>query len=150
MEVLRLESDDFLDGGPPLSERFQALLGRLEEIWGVEFRLDTRLDVPVSNSRERELLRIVQEAVVNASRHGKASLVRVSVSADEEGVSVGVSDNGSGFPFFGRFDHAQLSERQVGLVSLMGRVAAIGGCLSIDWSSGGAEVSVALPREGGA
>jgi signal transduction histidine kinase len=44
------------------------------------------------------IYRIVQEAVGNALRHGKATVIRIFVAADAAGVQVRIEDNGTGFP----------------------------------------------------
>lgn len=44
-----------------------------------------------------ELLRIVQEALSNARRHGHAGHIHVEIRARGNGVEVTVADNGSGF-----------------------------------------------------
>jgi signal transduction histidine kinase len=46
---------------------------------------------------EEQLIRIVQEAVINAVRHGRAHRVRVELEYGEESVTVRVSDDGCGF-----------------------------------------------------
>jgi signal transduction histidine kinase len=46
---------------------------------------------------EEQLLRIGQEAVVNALRHGSADVIRVEVAYDDATVMLRVYDNGTGF-----------------------------------------------------
>jgi signal transduction histidine kinase len=43
------------------------------------------------------LYRIAQEALTNASRHGHASLVDISLIATEEAFTLRITDNGVGF-----------------------------------------------------
>ena len=43
------------------------------------------------------ILRIVQEAFTNIIKYANATEVRVATAADAEGVTVTISDNGSGF-----------------------------------------------------
>ncbi|WP_454051826.1 sensor histidine kinase [Cellulomonas sp. Marseille-Q8402] len=59
------------------------------------------LDDPASSrlTRSERLLavRVVEEAISNALRHGRAQVVDVRVSVDEDAVEVRVSDDGTGF-----------------------------------------------------
>ena len=56
-----------------------------------------------------------------------------------------VADDGAGFRFRGRHDHATLGALNLGPVSLLERIAARGGSLSIDSSDSGASLSITLP-----
>jgi signal transduction histidine kinase len=47
------------------------------------------------------IYRIVQEAVGNSHRHGKATRIRISVAADARRVTLRIEDNGKGFPATG-------------------------------------------------
>ena len=50
------------------------------------------------NGIERELLRVGQEAVTNAVRHSGARRIRVTLSCQQHGVQLCVSDDGRGLP----------------------------------------------------
>jgi signal transduction histidine kinase len=129
----------------PLNEPLAALLsqvaGEVAERCGLalEFDLDQRVDVPPA-AREA-LLRIVREAVTNACRHGRASVVRIELSNDH-GVRLRVVDNGSGF------DPARVgvSGAGFGLTSMRQRGEALGGSVRIESRPGkGAAVEVRMP-----
>jgi signal transduction histidine kinase len=53
---------------------------------------------PHTSEQILHVYRIVQEAVGNALRHGKATVIRIFVAADAAGIQVRIEDNGSGFP----------------------------------------------------
>lgn len=58
-------------------------------------------DSPVSifdNHCANHLYRITQEAIANATRHGKASVIRLHLNSDEHSVRLVIEDNGSGIP----------------------------------------------------
>ncbi|TDR48423.1 histidine kinase/DNA gyrase B/HSP90-like ATPase [Tahibacter aquaticus] len=89
---------------------------------------------------EQALLRIVQEAVSNAVRHARASILRVLGQVDADTASVSVADNGKGMP-------ARQRRKGLGQESMRARVAALGGGLhSGAGSAGGTVVQAWLPR----
>ncbi len=82
----------------------RALLGRIPSTVNTRLGVtdDVRvLDDPASSrlTRSERLLavRVVEEAISNALRHGRAQVVDVRVSVDEDAVEVRVSDDGTGF-----------------------------------------------------
>ncbi|MGH3375757.1 MAG: sensor histidine kinase, partial [Actinoallomurus sp.] len=82
---------------------------------------------------------IVSEALTNAAKHALASVVRVSVSLDEELVQVSVHDDGSG---------GADPSRGSGLIGLTDRVEALDGRISILSPAGrGTSLRVELPYE---
>lgn len=85
------------------------------------------------------LYRVVQEAVLNALRHGRPSRVSVIVSASEREVRVTVADDGPGVGEAAPAGHGMLGMRE--------RVAALGGTVRIGTGElGGAGVKAVLPR----
>jgi signal transduction histidine kinase len=82
-----------------------------------------------------ELMRICQEAMLNAVRHAEANIVRVTLSAfSERGVRVAVADDGKGFD-------PDKVKKGFGLASLRDRASAIDAELTIvSEPDGGAEV----------
>jgi signal transduction histidine kinase len=87
---------------------------------------------------------MVHEAIVNALKHGQPSRVSVTVDGDNEALRIVVADNGRGFPFHGRYSHQALADGQVGPKSLLQRVAALGGNVSIESSGAGSRVEMVL------
>jgi signal transduction histidine kinase len=84
------------------------------------------------------LYRVAQEAVTNASRHGLASTVAVSVAFGPAGVELAVTDDGRGFdpPGAGGF----------GLVGMRERIALAGGQLEVRSAPGaGTSVLASVP-----
>lgn len=91
---------------------------------------------------EHELLRIVQEAVSNAVRHGTPSNVRIEMSRQESDWLLAVADDGCGMPL----SPLQCARLGFGLVGMRERAAAIGAALDIDSLPGeGTRVTVRLP-----
>ncbi|MHB1862882.1 MAG: sensor histidine kinase [Gemmatimonadaceae bacterium] len=127
--------------------RIGALLDRVAAIWGVEATVDAQLDGCWPRETLRCVLRIVQEATVNAARHGAAHSVAVTVAPDGSDIDIRVADDGHGFPFHGAFDHETLRDKRLGPVSLKYRVETAGGRMSIESTPRGATVSVRIPVE---
>ena len=86
-----------------------------------------------------ELLRVLQEALVNARRHSDARRVDVVLSVAPREVRIEVADDGVGF------DPASVREG-VGLSGVRERVAALGGSLELESAPGrGTSVRVCIP-----
>jgi signal transduction histidine kinase len=125
----------------------RALLGRIPST--VNTRLGVTdavrvLDDPAAsrlNRSERLLaVRVVEEAVSNALRHGQAEVVDVRVSLDDDAVEVRISDDGKGFG-----DDAGTPS---GTARLADRLRLVGGDLRVTSVPGdGTQVVARLPVE---
>jgi signal transduction histidine kinase len=127
--------------------RLRGVLERIRGVWEVDFALDVH-GVSPPPQMARTLARLVQEATVNAVRHGSASRVSVELAPCEGALVLRVSDNGSGFPFKGVLDHDELRERRLGPLSLKNRVEDAGWSLSIDSNVDGSTITVRAPSNG--
>ena len=89
---------------------------------------------------------MVREAIMDALKHANPSRVSVDVEADGSGgLHIVVSNDGRGFPFRGRLDHAELMAADAGPVSLRERVHSMAGTLAIDSLSTGSRVEINVP-----
>ncbi|GMV07359.1 MAG: hypothetical protein AMXMBFR53_36340 [Gemmatimonadota bacterium] len=129
-----------------MADRVSEMLERVGVIWGLQ--ASSRVSVPSDLSVEtgRQVLRIIQEAAVNAVRHGGARSVSVSATVEGREIVIRVDDDGHGFSFLGDYDAAALKEKRLGPLSLKHRVAAAGGQIAIRSTPTGSSVSVRLPR----
>jgi signal transduction histidine kinase len=97
---------------------------------------------PLEPSVEAELLRIAQEAMVNAVRHAEPSEIQLRLRFDQQRLELIVSDNGKGFagsPPDSRSGH-------FGLTGMRERAERIGGSLTLDSRPGeGTTVSLIAP-----
>jgi signal transduction histidine kinase len=85
----------------------------------------------VPNETSLCLFRVAQEALNNATRHGRASAVTVLLSPHDRGLMLTVSDNGKGF------DPTHSRERaSLGLASMRERVRLLRGQLEIESTVG--------------
>ena len=118
----------------------------IERHWGLRVDLNTQhLEARIPESLTQEIFRIVQEALVNAARHAHASTVQMEIGARDNQVRIIVADDGRGFHFRGRYDHASLAEMKLGPVMLRERIASVGGALSINSTKSGARLEITLP-----
>jgi signal transduction histidine kinase len=87
-----------------------------------------------------EVYRIIQEALANAAHHSGAALAHVSVTRQNERLTVVVADDGRGF------DPAEVPESGIGLAGMLERSRLLGGHLSIESAPfAGTRVIVSLP-----
>lgn len=95
----------------------------------------------------RELARIAQEALVNVRKHSGANLVMVQLVQRDGKWELIVEDDGTGFPFSGRFSQSELDAAGRAPGIIRERVRLIQGDLTIESSPGrGARVEVRVPR----
>jgi signal transduction histidine kinase len=84
------------------------------------------------------IYRVVQEALHNATRHSKATHIRVTVQRDASGVRAEIQDDGGGF-------HSRL-EKGMGILGMEERVRHLGGEFQVHSEPGrGTSVSIRLP-----
>lgn len=99
-------------------------------------------DSGLNDAQAEALLRIAQEALANAFRHGEAKTVRISLSRDAGAARFRVEDDGSGLPP----QREKTGTGGIGVASMRSRAAMIGGSLSLaNRKAGGACVEVLLP-----
>jgi PAS domain S-box-containing protein len=106
-----------------------------------EIRLTVHDGFPreLPDSADVELLRMLQEALVNARRHSAARCVEVILSEDRHMVRAEVADDGRGF------DPASVREG-VGISGMRERASALGGRLKIESAPGkGTSVKLEVP-----
>ncbi|MFC4039225.1 ATP-binding protein [Dactylosporangium siamense] len=101
--------------------------------------------VPLEPAVEHAVLRMVQEALSNAARHGDPSAVELRVTAADGGVAVTVRDDGKGF------DPATAGRRHgMGLGLMRERAGELGGTLDVvSAPRSGTTVTVLLPGGAG-
>jgi signal transduction histidine kinase len=106
------------------------VLGRLHAV-EIELRIDDAVSAG-DDERDREVLRIAQEALHNALRHAGAGHVEISLSSDGGRLALEVRDDGVGF----QPDDPELRSRRLGLTSMEERAGRLGGRLMIHSAPG--------------
>lgn len=97
---------------------------------------------PLSPNTEDNLLRICQEALVNAIKHAQASEIRILLSYQPTQTLLRVTDNGQGFEM-----NQQALEKGFGLLGMSERAERIGGEFTICSQPGqGTEITVVVKR----
>lgn len=141
LKSLDVDSSNFLRFLEDTVERFQRETG-------IGTRFVSEVDeVHMSQRVCRELVRIVQEALVNVRKHSGAREALVRFSIDSSHWLLIIEDNGRGFPFAGRFSHADLEETGKGPMVIRERVRLIEGELTIESNPGrGERLEVRVPQ----
>jgi signal transduction histidine kinase len=123
---------------------------RFERETGISARFVTdisKLEMP--NPVCRELLRIVQEGLVNVRKHSKARHALVRLSATPNQWSLTLEDDGKGFPFSGRLSQHDLDHLGKGPTIIKERVRLIEGALTVESNPGvGTRLEIKVPRGG--
>ena len=89
----------------------------------------------LSSEAEILLFRIIQEAVNNAGRHGKASWVEVTIKFDEDKIVATVRDNGKGFELPRTLGELARTGK-LGLAGMEERARLLGGSLAVQSEPG--------------
>ena len=129
-----------------LTTRLKELAERVERHWGI--KVEMRVKDPASGIPRplvQDIYFLVHESLINAARHANASSVRAELGVEDNQVKITVSDDGRGFPFQGRYDHAKLTTLKRGPITLRERATALGGHLTIDSTDTGARLEIAIP-----
>ena len=91
-------------------------------------------------SVQQDLLRIAQEAISNALRHAKSTVISVSLRSDSQSLILKVKDNGRGIT-----SEAEAREG-FGFVNMRARVKKLNGSLDIGTAPGrGTSIVVCVP-----
>jgi signal transduction histidine kinase len=136
------------------SERLLGVLNdtveRFQRETGISARFVTdleHLDMPQRVCRE--ILRIVQEGLVNMRKHSGARHALVRLGSNTQKWSLTLEDDGKGFPFGGRYNQDQLEEAGKGPMIIKERVRLIAGELTVESNPGqGTRLEISVPRNG--
>jgi signal transduction histidine kinase len=131
----------------PVALEDAGLVAAVEELCrAYEVRLGIRVTADVTELNadpavEHAVLRVVQEALANAARHGEADVVELRVADVHGHVVVAIRDHGRGF------DPARVGERHgMGLDLMRERVVELGGTVDVSSApSRGTTVQVRIP-----
>jgi signal transduction histidine kinase len=103
--------------------------------------------IELSPARESLVIRIIQEAVINAHKHADADRIEISVNGTGGGLEVVVRDNGRGFDVEAALARSRKRGR-FGLVGMQERAQLLGATLSIESAPGrGATIRLLMTAE---
>lgn len=129
-----------------LTEAITELAERLAQVYDIQILTDFDdmvREIDLENEKILSLLRIVQEAVSNAVRHGEADEVNIQLRKDDDIIIMEISDNGKGFNS-GNINHETLRvEGHRGLASMTERMSLMSGTLKIKSEPGNGTVITA-------
>ncbi len=123
---------------------------RFQRETGISARFVTDLeDLDMPQRVCREILRIVQEGLVNVRKHSGARHALVRLASSQENWSLTLEDDGKGFPFSGRYNQEQMAEEGKGPMIIKERVGLIAGELTVESNPGqGTRLEISVPRNG--
>jgi signal transduction histidine kinase len=136
------------------SRRFLSVVNdtveRFERETGISVRFVTDIEkLEMPDKVCRELLRIVQEGLVNVRKHSKARHALVRLSSSPSQWSLTLEDDGKGFPFSGRLTQNELEQMGKGPMIIKERVRLIAGALTVESNPGlGTRLEIKVPRGG--
>ena len=143
MKSIDVDSRRFLNVVADTVERFQRETG-------ISARFVTDIErTEMPGKVCRELVRIVQEGLVNVRKHSQARHALVRLSESPSQWSLTMEDDGKGFPFSGRLSQEQLEALGKGPMIIKERVGLIAGALTVESNPGaGARLEIKVPRVG--
>jgi signal transduction histidine kinase len=144
IEDMKEATADSMASHDELAAALHKLCGRISR-WGPRVLLRGPDGGAIPRVFGEHVYRLVEESLNNVTRHARATIARVEVNILEERVTIVVEDDGSGFPFRGRYDLAQLNARRQGPVSLKERVASLDGDLVLISATSGSRLEFSLP-----
>ena len=123
---------------------------RFERETGISARFVTDIDkLEMPDKVCRELLRIVQEGLVNVRKHSRARHALVRLGSNATMWSLTMEDDGRGFNFAGRLSQEELDQMGKGPMIIKERVRLIAGALTVESNPGtGTRLEVKVPRGG--
>lgn len=131
------------DGLVPALRKHIAVISRAQRV-PVEFSSDCDGQCALPASVEDVVFRVAQEALHNALRHGKPSVVRMELETKHAKVVLSVSDDGTGF----QSDPTSEGGHHLGLASMRERARRAGGRLRVTSELGeGTTVRLEVPND---
>ncbi len=123
---------------------------RFERETGISARFVTDIEkLEMPGKVCREMLRIVQEGLVNVRKHSQARHVLVRLSSGDSQWSLTLEDDGKGFPFSGRLTQDELNKMGKGPMIIKERVRLIAGALTVESNPGlGTRLEIKVAKGG--
>jgi signal transduction histidine kinase len=133
-----------LDSGDQLPDVLAHVVERFRRDTGVSARFVSSGGRPVLQpTTALEVIRIVQEALVNIRKHSRARNVLVRLGRDDHTCTLVIEDDGCGFDFDGRLNGKDLDQARVGPAIIKERARIAGARLTVDSAPGeGARVEL--------
>jgi len=126
------------------------LVERFSRDTGIAVRFVSELEeVTLPAATCSELVRVVQESLVNIRKHSEAQSAVVRFGAHNGSWKLVINDDGHGFPFAGRLTMSELNGTRRGPAVIKERVRAVGGDMVIESTPGqGSRLEITIPQKG--
>ncbi|MEL0627577.1 histidine kinase [Salinibacterium amurskyense] len=119
-------------------------LTRLAERYSRETQLTVTVDADhlpaIARETEVVVLRCAQEALANVRKHANATRATITVTVGDAGLTIAVTDDGTGFD-------PTTAHTGFGLEGMSERLALVNGRLDVDSSAAGTTVRATIPKE---
>lgn len=128
--------------GDPLPKGIHKLVSELEQRCQLDFHVDVKETLTVSETIEEHVFRIIQEALANVLRHANATVVHLTCAKQADALFVHIRDNGIGF------DAQTDTENKAsyGLKTMQERCEELGGIFTIRTNKGeGTYIDIRIP-----
>jgi len=136
-------------GSKSFVEYVTTLVAEFEQDTGIAVRFTWdcgKISLPPAGAGE--LVRIIQEALLNIRKHSGARNVSIDCSVTRNRLRVWIDDDGQGFGFSGRLGMVELENTAQGPFVIRERVSALGGELAVESKPGlGTRLEIALPKD---
>jgi signal transduction histidine kinase len=136
-------------GSKSFVEYVTALVAEFEQDTGIAVRFTWdcgKISLPPAGAGE--LVRIIQEALLNIRKHSGARNVTIGCGVTRSCLRFWIDDDGQGFDFSGRLGMVELESTTQGPFVIRERVSALGGELAVESKPGrGARLEIALPKD---
>ena len=138
-----------LDSSEQLPDVLAAVVERFRRDTGISARfIPAGRRILLSPAKAVEIVRIVQEALVNVRKHSQARNVLVRLSGDRGKYTLVIEDDGRGFAFEGQLSASELHERRIGPAMIKERARIAGAELAVDSTPGaGARLELTFNEE---
>jgi signal transduction histidine kinase len=131
-----------------LAPEVMEIVENAQRRWGCQVDVTiTPPDLKGSLSVARSIRHMLNEAISNAVRHGRASRVEADIAAREDRIMLSIQDDGIGFvDLDGSYTQKQLKSENLGPLSLRSRVEELGGVLYLTSTPTGANITIEFPK----
>ncbi len=123
-----------------LEASIENLCERLTEV-GLFTTCKIQYTQKLSKAKELQLYRIIQEALNNTLKHGKANAAKVILTSQNNSLHLELKDNGNGFDVSQQLNNP----KSFGLQSIMQRAKAIAAKINIDSTNKGTVILLKIP-----
>lgn len=144
-EVRYLIDSTHLDFNKNFKEILQQTLKSFESNFGIktEFLCASHLIKNFSSENQMELLRILQEALSNCSKHSQATLLTIKITDIGSLIRFVIEDNGKGFSEAEIAGKKSEEKKHYGLENIRTRVEKLGGTVEIS-GKGGTTIAITI------